>query len=101
MLEKGIYFSGDGTNDAVLRDVYLYNFWFSCVYQFYFDLHKLFEIIFIPKKVSCPCKRGYYFLYLTKCIDRTIVYRSSNFHSMIFFKIVQKSNLIDLPVYFF
>ena len=63
MLEKGIYFSGDGTNDAVLRDVYLYNFWFSCVYQFYFDLNCL-KSFSLQKKFHVHVKEGIIFCIL-------------------------------------
>lgn len=62
MLEKGIYFSGDGTNVAVLIEkMFVCTIFGSicCVNQFYFDLNCLKSFSF-QKKVSCPCKRGYY-----------------------------------------
>ena len=70
MLEKGIYSSGDGTNVAVLIEMFVCTIFGSicCVNQFYFDLNCSF--ISFQKKFHVHVKEDIIFQYLTKWIDR-------------------------------
>lgn len=71
MLEKGIYFSGDGTNVAVLIEMFVCTIFGSiccCFDQFHFDSNCLKSFSFL-KKFHIHVKEDTIVQYLTKWIE--------------------------------